>query len=532
MNHTHLQALALAKYFGTRCVVGPQHADMYALWNTIAAVYCLEKDETDALYRLCEQDEIATIQCYDDYLVAMRTLDYGERFGTPLCLPEDVLFALTSKGRGLRAMVDMVAECGKYPTVARLRAAFAKPNIADKIAVSSVAAFLFYEGILFEKDCAKATQFAEKCLRWNDADGILMLLHYGDAAQRELCLAALYTIAQRTDLTDEYERVFARYEWTQRTTSQEATLLADYLDHNADAASTYDHTVARVARSPFISETDRKRLLCGNNRGAFDQIADLALPEPRTDRALGHLKNHVVAERQAEANQIEVCLRKQASGLVRVPALMCRDAISLAVYTKALNEWAEATAVFLDDTACASGCFAPAKNNLIIKRLAERNAMDATFVFSYSSLLSDGDVNQLTIMLSLVGRNAYMLHDVNVMVDLSACTFVLLATDRLPAPLAKVCQCVTIAPAAKEEVLSYVQATIDDYKRLYECPQLAFDQDAVVYLARQTVDNIHNAVETICRRHGFDNRACSVKRDEVGNAIATGARQIGFHIEE
>ena len=135
------------------------------------------------------------------------------------------------------------------------------------------------------------------------------------------------------------------------------------------------------------------------------------------------------------------------------------------------------------------------------------------------------------MLLSPINRSSYLLQDINVMLDLSGCTFVLLAdSEDIPEPLSRVCQRIAVNPATKNEAKGYVESVIKENKALYDCPELMFQQDAISYLTEYNVTHINMVVGAICRRHSYEASKSNVSKDEVVKTTAPMARQMAFHI--
>lgn len=532
MKYTLLENLMLTKFFSLRCLVGEDYSYMRTLFDELASIYFISKERGDILFLLAEREEISSITRYDDYLVATRALDFQERFGTPVVLSEDITFALNCKGQGLRSMREFVLDCGKQPTATKIKACILNQKHANNIHVAFATAFLSAEGIILRKDEEKAKLYAEKCLHWNNIDGVLLLLHYAKQNERDGYLSALYTIAHHMDLQEELRHIYTYYKWKKTALSQSVLLIAQYLDCHMEESETFDSVVSRIATTSFISLGDRKRLLESGERSALGQVSDLALFVNGTDEGkIVHLREFVSDERKNEANQIEVCLRKQRTGQIKVPILVCRDNIALRSYAAAFDRFDDPKTIYIDSSNCVGGCFAPTKGNLIIKNLIAHNTCRATFVFGGVSDFSESDVEQLSMLLSPINRGAYLLQDVNVLLDLSGCTFVLLAdSEDIPEALAKVCQRIAIEPATKEEAKGYVESVISENKRLYDCPELTFQQDAISCLTEYNVTHINMVVGAICRRHSYEANRSNVSKDEVVKTTAPMARQMAFHI--
>lgn len=532
MKYTQLENLMLTKYFSLRSVVGENYPYMRELFDKLAAIYFISNERREVLFQLAEKEEISSITRYDDYLVATRALDYKERFGTPVILDDDIMFALNCKGDGLRGVREFIVDCGKHPTASKIKACMLGQKHSNNIHVAFVAAFLSYEGIILPKDKEKAKQCAEKCMHWNNIDGILLLIHNEKQSDRSAYLSVLYTIGHHLDMQEEFSDLYSHYKWRKTEYVQDVLLIAHYLDRNMEAAEIFDSIVSKVATATFISVGDRKRLLESGDRSALGQVSDLALAlNPTTKSESVHLRDYVSYERENEANQIEVCLRKQKSGQIKVPILVCRDNIALRSYATAFGKYDGAETIYIDSSICTGGCFAPTKGNLIIKSLISHNTCNATFVFGGVSEIGENDVEQLSMLLSPINRGSYLLQDVNVMLDLSGCTFVLLAdSEDIPEPLSRVCQRIAINPATKDEAKGYVESVIKESKALYDCPELIFQQDAISCLTEYNVTHINMVVGAICRRHSYEANRSNVSKDEVVKTTAPMARQMAFHI--
>ncbi len=532
MKYTYLESLMLTKYFGLRSLVGEEYIHRRALFDKLSAIYHITKAKSDNLFQLTEREEISSITRYEDYSVTVRALDYRERFGLPVILTEDIIFALKCKGQGLRATHEFIKDCGKSPTAPKIKTCVLSQKHFNNINVAFFVAFLYYEGIIFSKDKDKAKKYAEKCMRWNNIDGLLLLLYYEKQTDSSDYLSVLYTIVRHMDAQEEFSGIFSHYKQRKISCCQDALLIANYLDCNMEAADTFDSVVSKIAMATFISLGDRTRLLESGDRFALGQVSDIALSkEAMIMKEVAHLREYVSSERENEANQIEICLRKQGAEQIKVPMLVCRDNIALRFYATALRKFYGENTVYIDSSTCTGGCFAPTKGNLIIKNLISHNTCNAAFIFGGVSEIGESDVEELSILLSPINRGAYSLQDANIMLDLSGCAFILLAdSEEIPTALERVCQKIIISPATKEEAEGYVEAVILENKTLYDCPNLMFRHEAISCLAKYDVTHINTLVGAICRQHSFEAKDSFVGKEDVNKMTAQASRPMAFNI--
>ena len=513
----------LSMYFGAEAILGWNAYDKKTLFDKLAGVFGVDKAAKSALYAVCDNEDVKALHSLEDYMMFMRTLDYEEHYGTRVELPEEVRFAIECKGDAFKALQPLLEDCGVYPTETKLRAAIRKPENSNVVAVAALGAFLCFEGIVFRKDVRKGSELAEKCLRWNNVEGILLLLSYGETSKKEEYLSALVTVTDREGSTEDYASVIGAYEkkGLKAHVYEDAIVLADYLDRHATERPVYDAVVSRIVRSPLIGAADKKRLLSDDGKNAVAAFSDLAV-DKREDVAWRNIWDFVAENRKKEAKQMDVGLRKQCSGKVLTPILVCEDAVALHLHEEALLQAVNGVkpVVHIDASRVNKGTFSPTKGNEVVKALVRENTSSAIFVITGADELPEDAAEFLAVMLDAKNKANYTLADANVSVDLSGCAFVLVsATKNVHESLRAQCLFVTVAAASEREKRAYVSGIFATQKSAYECEKLTLGKEAEKMLADKSVEYVYAAIEGVCHEHSYDETNYEVTVQDIENAV-------------
>ena len=513
----------LSMYFGVKAILGWNAFDDEKLFDALTDVFGVEKATRAVLRAACDDANVRSIHSLEDYMTYMRSVDYAKRYGKSVENTDEVRFAIECKGDELKALHPMMEDCGVYPTETKLREAMLKPENNNLVSVAALGAFLYFEGLVFSKDSKKGVALAEKCLRWNNLEGILLLLTYGEESKKEEYLSALVTVAEREGCLEDFAGLVASFnkKGVEAHRLEEAILMADYLDRHATERSLYDDVVSRIVRSPLVGASDKKRLLSAERMDAVASYSDLAV-EKRGKTKWNKVWDFVSDGRKKEAKQMDLGMRKQSSGTVLTPVLVCEDAVALKIHEDALMKAVSGAepVVFIDASRVNKSTFAPIKSNEIVKALVRGNTANAIFVITGVDELSAEEAEQLAVLLDAKNKSNYTLADVNVSVDLSGCTFVLVsATKNVHEALRAQSLFVTVAAANEEEKRAYVEGIFARQKDAYECDKLVLGAGAQAFLADKSVEYVYAVIESVCCEHSYDDKRYEVTASDLENAI-------------
>lgn len=511
----------LVEYFAVESLLDNASSDeKQRLFDVLAKVYGVSRQDRVALAKACENVDVRSIRCMEDYIVFMRGLHYEERFGKPVAMSDEVRFAIECKGETFKGLQPLTDSCGAHPTESKLREALLRTENNINVGVAALGAFLYFEGVILKKDAKKGVELAQKCLAWNDVNGILLLLAYGDKARRMDYLSALVTVTERGGVAEDYADLVASYNKKGETipVSQEAQFVADYLDYHAKERKVFDAMVSKVARARILAKADKRRMLRSVEKNEMSLFSDLAVEG--CTREWEHVWDFVGEKRKKEAKQIDLGLRKQNGGTVLTPVIVCGDAFAVRQHVDAVKAAANGIPVVcLDARLAGKTTFAPMKSNEVVKTLVRNNTDKAIFIVNGVDEIGNDCAEQIAALIGAENKANYSLTDANVTLDLSGCAFVLCAATRsLPDALRAHCMFVTVAEAEATEKRAAVREIFNVQKAAYECYGLTLGEDAETFLAGRAVDFVYTALEGVCHEHSYDEERYEITVNDLERA--------------
>ena len=538
MEFNQIDGMFLTKFFSIIAVIGEDYKDKKQVFYSLAKVYCLTEDKIEALFRVVETEEISTIRCLEEYIATMRALDYRERFFTALQIPDEIRFALNCKGKALKAMYPLMSDCGKNPTKAQFKVSLAKQEIRNLIPVSFVIAFMHFEGIFLARDKEKAIKFAERCAEWNSIDGLFLLLYYGEANKKDVYKESLKTLIEYSQSEEDFSDIINKYGLSACKGNRKANLLiAKYMERTPNVCEVYDESVSKIAESNLISESDKTRIFDSGDRAAFSMLGDFAFNTAHCEMQNGkHLRELLDENRRKEANQVEICFKKQRTGEVKIPILVCQDNIVPLQYYSAIKSMVGENLPIksLDAKNCSQADLSWTKGNCIIKTLLSGKIDGGVFVITDIDKISDEKAELLSGLLNPENRKKYPLQDINLAMDLSNCIFLLIAeSENIHENIKNFCQIIRTEKASKKEMRAHIQSLIEKNKSAYECPGLSFGEDALAYLETKDTDHMAFYVEDQCHKHSFETETKVISKEEIiMSGITGGISQMAFQIKK
>ncbi|MDE7165243.1 MAG: hypothetical protein K2O04_07485 [Clostridiales bacterium] len=520
--------LFLSEYFFCRCVLGKVVKDKYAMFDTLAEVFIIDPEEHDALFALTEDETVADIKTYGDYLRFCRIKKYGLLTGEKDDISSDIDEVISAKGEALKRAHELELDGAALTQAAVLRAVTERASLGI-VSALRVLGYIQCEGILGERDKKAGIKNLEKAAMWNSVEGMLFALYY-NPDNREADLGRLRAVSSGA-----YRSFIAaaenRYDCHASAPAQESALLSKAFALGKLKPDRYAAQYARIVFSPVLTPRDKERTMFSVSEQNISDIADLPLKLTRTDFApeLTALSDLPIA-REKEVEHVRRCLANSDllySSSFR-PLCVCADSEYLRkLYARHIRAAFGAHVEYIDIAGLDEYDLQPTGKNLFV-RSCDEDAFNVYFM-SFTGNIAPSVMQEAIGFLQSRRRKKFCLQSPGVVIDLSAILPVCFCDKTNAKELKKYCDVVTLSPVAADEKSAMYADIIQTKQKLYGVKSVTIDDSGAARLSALSVDGAESVIDAVVRfnRGSAETVITSARIDECALA-RTEKNRYGF----
>jgi hypothetical protein len=423
--------------------------DRIKVYNELARVFCLDCEETEALYNESRKAHFDSITDLSSYGRLCRTVEFATGRGESVELtPTDTLIlsckrqAMTVKSQLFQQEKNLTRE-----TITDTLIATATKGSVDAMALLS---FMEYHGICVPADRVNAVKRLRLCAKWNSLFGNLMGIAY-DPDRAPYYLNVIGTVSRTEGQKRAYERICQRYGKTAEFTRDPVARMIDKaFGLGIIKRSTYDQFFARIAFSELISCEDKAKVLLNNTPETIKQFTELPFDAKRGGRAELELSaaDEMPVRREDELERIlrSLAVAQTCPAQVRKPLLIVSDdALVGSFYEEMILKLTSTLpTLVLDGGTLTERDFDGSKENVLLRGIGETGRVDTYFIIKDLDELESRPMDELIKVIDNKYRARLKLFAPAVCLDLSEARFVLLASERSREVTRLACYCDTV----------------------------------------------------------------------------------------
>lgn len=526
-NHNEL---FLSEYFFCRCVLGKVVRDKYAMFDTLAEIFLVNLDRHAELFALAEDDTVADVKTYGDYLRFCRIKKYASLSSDESDISADIDDVISVKGAALKKAHELKIDGTELTEAAVLRAV---TELAALGVVSAlrVLGYIQCEGILGERDVKSGTKNLEKAAMWNSVEGMLFALYY-NADNREADISRLNTVATGTVYSCFIAAAENKYGVKSHAPAQESVLLNKAFAFGKLKPEQYAASNARIIFSSVLSFRDKERTMFSANEQSISDIADLPLKLTGKDFApeLDALSALPIV-REKEVDHVRRCLANSDLLLHSSfrPLCVCADSEYMRkVYARHIRAaFNSAHVEYIDIAGLDEYDLQPTGKNIFV-RSCDEDAFNVYFM-SFTGNIASNVMQEAIGFLQSRRRKKFCLLTPGVVIDLGAVLPVCFCDKANAKELKKYCEVVTLSPVAAGEKSALYADVIKSKQKLYGVKSVTIDDSGAARLDTLSVDGAESVIDAVVRF----NRGCaetvitSALIDECA-AVRTEKNRYGF----
>ena len=509
--------LFLSEYFFYRCVLGKVVKDMYAMFDTLAEVFLVDPERHNALFALTEDEMVADVKTYGDYLRFCRIKKYASLAGEVSDIPSDIEDVISIKGEALSKAHALKLDGTALTEAAVLRA------VTDSAARGIVSAlrvlgYIQCEGVFGERDFKTGIKNLEKAAMWNSVEGMLFALYY-NADNCEAHIARLNTVASGTVYRAFIAAAESKYGCHTHAPAAESTLLNKAFALGKLKPEQYAAQYARIIFSPVLTPRDKEHTMFSVNEQNISDIADLPLKLMEWNCApeLDVLTTLPIV-REKESEHIRLCLANSDllySSSFR-PLCVCADSEYMRkLYARHIRSaFANAHVEYIDIAGLDEYDLQPTGKNIFV-RSCDEDAFNVYFM-SFAGNIAPAVMQEAIGFLQSRRRKKFCLLNPGVVIDLGAVLPICFCDKANVKELKKYCDVVTLSPAAAGEKSALYADMIQSKQKLCGVKSVAIDDSGAARLDGMTLDGAESVIDAVVRssRNSAETIITSARIDE------------------
>lgn len=522
--------LFLSEYFFCRCVLGKVVKDKYAMFDTLAEVFIIDPEQHDALFALTENETVADVKTYGDYLRFCRIKKYTSLTGEQSDISADIDDVISIKGEALAKAHALKLDGTALTEAAVLRA------VADSASLGIVSAlrvlgYIQCEGILGERDLKSGIKNLEKAAMWNNVEGMLFALYYNPDSRRSY-IAKLRTVAVGTVYRAFIAAAEQKYDCKAHASDPASTLLGKAFALGKLKPEQYAAQYARIIFSPMLTPRDKEHTMFSVNEQNISDIADLPLKLTGRDLApdFGALTELPIA-RDKEVEHVRRCLENSDLLLHSSfrPLCVCADSEYMRkMYARHIRAaFRPAHVEYIDIAGLDEYDLQPTGKNIFV-RSCDEDAFNVYFM-SFTGNIAPGVMQEAIGFLQSRRRKKFCLLNPGVVIDLGAVLPVCFCDKANAKELKKYCDVVTLSPVAAGEKSALYSDMIKAKQKLYGVKSVTVDDSGAARLDGLSVDGAESVIDAVVRfnRNSAETVITSARIDECAG-VRTEKNRYGF----
>lgn len=492
--------LLLSEYFFYRGVLGKLVKDERRMFDVLSEIFLIDRAEREALYAATNNELIADVKTYADYLRLCRIQKYSLLMGYDGEIPPDAEEITAVKGEALRKAHDLKLDGAGLTGSAVYR------TVADSAACGVVPAMRVYgyilcEGIYAERDVDLGMSYINKAARWNSVEGILAALYFRPESRAQN-IDRLHTVTDGTVYRALTELAQNKYGVKANGVIRESVLLNKAFALGKLKPELYAAPYARIIFSDVLTFRDKERTMFSGSEKTASDIADLPLKLSSDGVALdlsalsGMPIVRVKAEvrvRQGLANS-DLLTRSAYR-----PLCVCADSEYVrAMYAKHIAAvFGKAHVEYIDISALDGYDLQPTGKNIFV-RSCDEDAFNV-YIMTFTGNIDGAVMQEAVGFLQSRRRKKFCLLDPGVIIDLSVVLPVCFCDKANAKELKKWCDVITIDPISAAEKPAVFNDMALNKQRLYGVRSVEIDDGGAARLAELSVDGAESVIDAVVR---------------------------------
>ncbi len=489
----YLEEIFLTEYFAYESFLNDRVKSRERIFDILATVFLLSKEDAIRLKRLVNLDEVKEILTDKDYYQYKRLEQfYALSNSTQKTRKDDLTKIIQIKGNALVNFFKCFPE--KQPHTAQT---LLKQATSGDVQAKRMVGLMMIEGIIFNKDETRALKLLKQAASWQSIEAMLTLLAF-DKDSRKKTLSSLKVALYNLAEDNLFNMIRENYGIEDEIEGDEnAEILQKLLNQGIVTATAFSPRWARTIFSSVISKNDKERILFSTNPNAIPETSNLPLKLQESDANYNLAVFDDMPFSREETSVIKNALNNsdlRKHSWYKVPCLVSKSSALLNLYCEYFKKAAKDSSItVIDVNEIEPQVLEPTSNNVFLNSCNE----DKDNVYC---IFIQGEVSEARLEVVknfLINRHHFSIQNPSVSLNLSAILPIVFCDAEVATKLRKVCTVIRIQDVQKEEKADLVEYELEKASSLYGVeismePTLkemlcSYSLDQAIYLLHEAV---------------------------------------------
>ena len=536
-----LEDLFITKFYGIQLLTRNFKASTRDIYDKLREVYCISQKRGEEIYSSYVDEDILSIDNYKEYEQTTRLIFMYSKNKKELPLGEEMIHALALKGRSLKEISYILEYVGNDFSASNVYSAISTARDHNRISVFFVVAFLCLEGLGLPKNIILGEKMIDKCVAWNNIDGILLHLKYGTETRRIEMISRLFTIVQNSMEGLSYVPVGEKYSKEELfTLNAECKLLRRYfrqrLSSVPEIAEIYDSNVVRILSSKLLTIKEKTDILLSGQEVLIKSINELPLndnlyicPTPKS------LKPVLYETRKVECEKIFGALNEQSvlDEGTKVPLLVSQEKYIRDDYSHAIEVAYRGYPVYtIDFSTLDLNDLENNKGNFVISEVIKSGKLRGVFIIKNLNGINEDLIPRLLPLIKQMKKINYQMNDLGIRIDLRNCVFIAIDNHDVSSPKLKgVFETICLNRMTLDEKNIAIESLMSFMASKYEMTLLTLENEAKEKMFENSSDKWEDILMGAAKAFSRQNKKEGTITAKLINDLSTKeVSAIGFDI--